>query len=119
MSANYTVMVQRTGEVGRIMDLKLEYFVILTVCVLCMFIISVLCIVLVCAVVTKRTLLKHQKSPPRPAPMPCKIKMGTCSTRVVDYRGPDTCNPSVLLDYRAPDILSDVSHVYQNKRYRQ
>ena len=33
VKANYSLMVIRTGEVGRILDLKLEYFVILTVTV--------------------------------------------------------------------------------------
>ena len=43
--ANYSLAVIRTGEVGRVLDLKLEYFIVLTVSVLCMFVISVLCIV--------------------------------------------------------------------------
>ena len=55
--ANYSLAVIRTGEVGRVLDLKLEYFIVLTVSVLCMFVISVLCIVLVCAVIARRTLL--------------------------------------------------------------
>ena len=96
ISTNYTVMVHRTGEVGRILDLKLEYFIILTVCVLCTFVISVLCIVLICAVIARRTILKNQKSPSRALTMPRKIKMGTSPTR-------------------APDIISDVSHVYQTE----
>ena len=104
MSTNYTVMVHRTGEVGRILDLKLEYFIILTVSVLCVFIISVLCIVLVCAFIARKTILKNQKSPVRTITMPRKIKMGTCSSRV--------------LDYTAPDIISDVSNVYQSSRHR-
>ena len=58
VKANYSLMVIRTGEVGRILDLKLEYFIVLTVSVLCMFVISVLCIVLICAVIARRTLLK-------------------------------------------------------------
>lgn len=96
VSTNYTVMVHRTGEVGRILDLKLEYFIILTICVLCTFVISVLCIVLTCAVIARRTILKNQKSAARPVAMPRKIKMGTSPAR-------------------APDIISDVSHVYQTE----
>ena len=65
MTANYSLVVIRTGEVGRVLDLKLEYFIVLTVSVLCMFVISVLCIVLVCAVIARRTLV-----PPRPGKVP-------------------------------------------------
>ena len=65
VTANYSLVIIRTGEVGRVLDLKLEYFIALTVSVLCMFVISVLCIVLVCAVIARRTLL-----PPRPGKMP-------------------------------------------------
>ena len=73
--ANYSLAVIRTGEVGRVLDLKLEYFIVLTVSVLCMFVISVLCIVLVCAVIARKTLL-----PPRPGkvPAPDLISDVTC-----------------------------------------
>lgn len=67
--ANYSLTVIRTGEVGRVLDLKLEYFIVLTVSVLCMFVISVLCIVLVCAVIARRTLLPLPPPPGKePAP---------------------------------------------------
>ena len=65
VTANYSLVIIRTGEVGRVLDLKLEYFIVLTVSVLCMFVISVLCIVLVCAVIARRTLV-----PPRPGKVP-------------------------------------------------
>ena len=86
ISANYTLMVQRSDKVGRILDLKLEYFIILIISVLCLFILFILCIVLICAVVARRSLVKHQKQSLRTLPMPRKIKMGTSPTRVLDYR---------------------------------
>ena len=73
--ANYSLAVIRTGEVGRVLDLKLEYFIVLTVSVLCMFVISVLCIVLVCAVIARRTLLPP---PPGKVPAPDLISDVTC-----------------------------------------
>ena len=88
--ANYNLAVIRAGEVGRVLDLKLEYFIVLTVRVLCMFVNSVLCIVLVCAVIARRTLL-----PPRPGKVPA-------SDLILDV----TCD---LYKTRQPALQSDTS----------
>ncbi len=75
--ANYSLLVIRTGEVGRVLDLKLEYFIVLTISVLCLFVISVLCIVLMCAVIAQRSLLPTPLRPGKAA-APDLISNVTC-----------------------------------------
>ena len=89
VSANYSLYVERSERrLGRILDLKLEYFILLTAGVLGIFVISVLFIILVLALIARKTL---GKSP-------------SCSVK----------NKKVEMESEAPDIISDVSHsLYQ------
>ena len=79
---------------------------------LALFVISVLCLVLVCAVLTRRALLAaspHKSaaaSRGAAAAMPRKIRMGTAGPAAARGVPPDP-------GYRAPDLISDVSHVYR------
>ena len=81
---------------------------------LALFVISVLCLVLVCAVLTRRALLaaspnKSAAAASRgaaAAAMPRKIRMGTAGPAAGRGVPPDP-------GYRAPDLISDVSHVYR------
>ena len=92
--ANYSLLVIRTGEVGRVLDLKLEYFIVLTISVLCLFVISVLCIVLMCAVIAKRTLL--------PSPSPLRSGKAAAPDLISDV----TCD---LYKPTQPNLHSDTS----------
>ena len=80
---------------------------------LALFVISVLCLVLVCAVLTRRALLAaspHKSAAASrgaaAAAMPRKIRMGTAGPAAGRGVPPDP-------GYRAPDLISDVSHVYR------
>ena len=78
---------------------------------LALFVISVLCLVLVCAVLTRRALLaagphKSAAVSRGAAAMPRKIRMGTAGPAAARGVPPDP-------GYRAPDLISDVSHVYR------
>ena len=81
---------------------------------LALFVISVLCLVLVCAVLTRRALLvssPHKSAAAAgrgaAATMPRKIRMGTAGPAAARGVPPDP-------GYRAPDLISDVSHVYRS-----
>ena len=81
---------------------------------LALFVISVLCLVLVCAVLTRRALLAagpHKSAAAggrgAAAAMPRKIRMGTAGPAAARGVPPDP-------GYRAPDLISDVSHVYRS-----
>ena len=95
VSANYSLHVERSEHRGRILHLKLEYFILLTAGVLGIFVISVVFIILVLALVARRTLRKSQS---------CSVK----SKKVEMSRGGRGGESG------APDIISDVSHsLYQ------
>ena len=103
-AANYSLHVEKTRQRGRILDLKLEYFILLTAGVLAIFVISVLFIILVLALIARRTIIKSQNSPAKNN----KIEMPRKSEQFSSV--------GVVYEYRAPDIISDVSHsLYQTR----
>ena len=100
VSANYSLHVERLEHTrGRILDLKLEYFILLTAGVLGIFVISVLFIILVLALIARKTLAKSPN---------CSVKSRKVETPRKISRGEG------VVEYEAPDIISDVSHsLYQ------
>jgi len=99
--ANYTVDVTSETVLPRILDLKLEYFVIVAFGALFAFVLVTVSITLAC-IITCRKKLGDPKKEEFIHYMPRKIKMGTSPTR--------------RLDYRAPDIISDISQtLYQTQ----
>merc|ERR1711892_295609 len=97
MIANYTLNVTSVISFPRVLDLKLEYFVLVAVGALLLSVITIVSIALACIMICKRR-LKQNQTKGRMNQMPRKIKMGTSPTR----KG----------DYAAPDIISDLAQTF-------
>jgi hypothetical protein len=81
--ANYTLNLSSVTLLPRILDLKLEYFVLVAVGSLFIYIITIFSIALVFILICRRK-LKQSKTKERINPMPRTIKMGTSPTRKLD-----------------------------------
>ena len=96
-TANYTVNVTSVISLPRVLNLKLEYFVAVSVGSLLILVITIVSISITIISVCRRTMKKTQTKERRNQ-MPRKMKMGTSPTR--------------KLDYKSPDIISDLSHSF-------